>query len=98
MRSLSSITIDTRLQAVVIYLSAVLYISLMLLGDRAMSLPNLVLLFVGFVLPWLSTLLALSILGSCFRRKERCRWWVQLAVLVGLAPWIGLVVSKLAAN
>jgi hypothetical protein len=97
MRALSSITIRVRVQAVVIYISSALYASLLLLGDRALlSLPILALAFGGAALPWLSILLALFILESRIRHKERCSWWVYLAVLVGLSPLIGLVLSMFA--
>jgi hypothetical protein len=97
MRPLGSITIDVRLQAVVIYLFAVVWLGLLFHADRQpQNLPLLVQTF--FVsLPLLNALLALFILEARFRHKERCTWWVYLAVAVGLLPPIGLALEKWTA-
>ena len=97
MRPLETITISVRLQAVCICVLFVMWLGLHCQADgKPENLPLLALAFFGF-LPWLNGLLALFLLESRIRHKQRCSWWVYLAVLVGLSPWIWYAFSKLLA-
>jgi hypothetical protein len=97
MRPLSSITINVRLLAITIYLFAVLWLGLVLQTDRRPGNLPLLVQTVFASLPLLNALLALFILEARFRHKERCTWWVYLAVVVGLLPPIGLALDKWTA-
>jgi len=97
MRPLSSIKIGVRLQAVAIYVSATAWLGLQLLtGRQPENLPLLVQTIFAS-LPLLNALLALFILEARFRHKERCTWWIYLAVAVGLLSPIGLALDKWTA-
>jgi len=96
-RRRQDITINVRVQAAAIYVSAAIWLGLWLqTGRQPENLPLLALPIFG-LLPLLNVLLALFILESRIRHKQRCAWWVYLAVLVGFLPYISYALYKLFA-
>lgn len=88
-------TINVRIQAFCIYVLSVIWLGFLWQTDgEPEHLPLLALAFFG-VLPLLSGLLALFLVESRIRHKQRCSWWVYLAMLVGISPWIWFVFSRL---
>jgi hypothetical protein len=88
MRAFGNITIDIRVQAVTVYLLAAVWHGVLWLSHRSGANLAVVLEGLYFLLPLVTTLLAVIILESRVRHHQRCTWWVYMAVFVGLVPWI----------
>ena len=86
--SLGSITIGLRVQAVIIVvLVGLWYLALLIKQQQGENAPVVVMgLFA--LLPLLTTLLALIVLETRIRYRERGPWWAYLSIFVGLVPWI----------
>jgi hypothetical protein len=97
MRALGNITIDIRFQAITVYFLVAVWHGLLWLNHRGGENLAVVLQGLYFLLPLLTTLLALIILEGRIRHRQRCSWWVYLAVLVGLIPWIWYAHYNLSA-
>lgn len=97
MRSLEKVTIDLRVQAVAIYILIVFWHCILFGVHRSGENLPAILLTLYFLLPLLTTLLALIVLDSRIRHRQRCPWWVYFAVPFGLIPWIWYACFNLAA-
>jgi hypothetical protein len=89
MRPARNMTIDIRFQAIAVYILILVWHILLWLVDRS-GLQNLPIVLQGCfaLLPLAATLLALFILESRIRHRQRGAWWVYAAVFVGLTPWL----------
>ena len=88
MHSLGKVTVDVRIQAVAIYVLIVFWHCILLGVHRSGENLPAMLQTLYCLLPLLTTLLALIVLESRIRHRQRCAWWVYFAVPFGLIPWI----------
>jgi amino acid transporter len=89
--------IGLRVQAVSIFVLVALWHFALLINQQQGE--NALVLLQGclFLLPLLTTLLALIVLETRIRHRERGPWWAYLSIFVGLVPWIWWAYTNLSA-
>jgi hypothetical protein len=90
MRALMQTTIGVRTQAVSILALAAGWHWIMWFGRKAGENTAVIIQALFYLLPLLTTLLSLSLIGTRLSAHQPRGLWVYLAALVGLSPWLAL--------
>jgi len=94
--SLGSITIGLRVQAVSIFVLVGLWHFVLLINRQQRANTPVLLQGLVVLLPLLTTLLALIVLETRIRYRERGPWWAYFSIIVGLVPWMWAVYAKVS--